>query len=157
MTREMPVEDETSNISDAALRGFVGYNMKRAFNAVQADLNRTLAPHGLRMITYSALALIVENPGLRPSALATALSVERANLVVYVDQLEQAGWVTRSRSRTDRRAHALHCTPQGRRVYDQALAAVQDHDQRMLGGMQPVEIETVTKALAAIEAVGRSV
>lgn len=144
------------HVSDTALRGFVGYNLKRAFNALQVDLTRTLEPHGLRMITYSALALIVENSGLRPSELAKALTVERANLVVYVDQLEQAGWVTRSPSVTDRRAFALQSTPEGRRIYDRARAAVEDHDQRMLGGLRPAEIAVVNKALMVIEAQGRT-
>ncbi|WP_223426750.1 MarR family winged helix-turn-helix transcriptional regulator [Tateyamaria pelophila] len=154
--RETTGEQVGTNVSDTALRGFVGYNMKRAFNAVQADLTRTLAPHGLRMITYSVLALVVENPRLRPSALAKALTVERANLVVYVDQLEQAGWVTRTPSSTDRRAYALQATLEGQQVYARAMAAVRDHDQRMLGALDPSDVAVVNKALATIEAQGRS-
>jgi DNA-binding MarR family transcriptional regulator len=125
-------------------------------DALQADLTATLEPHGLRMITYSALTLIVENPGLRPSQLAEALSVERANLVVYVDQLEQAGWVTRSPSVTDRRAYALQCTLAGRRVYDRARAAVHAHDARMLDGLSAQDVATLQKALVLIEAQGRT-
>ncbi|WP_299613062.1 MarR family winged helix-turn-helix transcriptional regulator [uncultured Tateyamaria sp.] len=138
-------------VSDAALRDLVGYNMKRAFNVVQADLARTLEPFGLRMLTFSALSMIVENPGLRPSQLAGALSVERANVVVYVDQLEEAGWVTRAPSERDRRAYALQCTLAGRQVYDKARAAVRAHDRRMLDGLREVEIAAVKKALMRIE------
>ena len=138
-------------VSDAPLRAFVGYRMKRAFNALQADLTRTLEPFGLRMLTYSALALIVENPGLRPSQLAKALAVERANVVVYVDQLEEAGWVTRAPSPGDRRAYALQCTLAGRQVYERAHKAVQAHDSRMLRGLTRHEIATVAKALAGME------
>lgn len=138
-------------VSDAPLRAFVGYQMKRAFNAVQADLTRTLEPFGLRMLTYSALALIVENPGLRPSQLAHALAVERANVVVYVDQLEEAGWVTRAPAPGDRRAYALHCTLAGRRVYGRAQKAVQAHDSRMLSGLSADEMATIRKALTQME------
>ncbi|WP_415401525.1 MarR family winged helix-turn-helix transcriptional regulator [Tateyamaria sp. SN3-11] len=150
MARAAP-DHNVSAVSDACLRDFVGYNMKRAFNVLQADLTATLEPMGLRMLTYSALALIVENPGLRPSQLAAALSVERANVVVYVDQLEEAGWVTRAPSATDRRAYALQCTIAGRRTYDKARAAVRAHDRRMLEGLREVEITAVKKALARIE------
>lgn len=142
---------EPEPISDAALRQFVGYNMKRAFNVMQADLARTLEPFGLRMLTYSALALIVDNPGLRPSQLAATLSVERANVVVYVDQLEQAGWVTRTPCPDDRRAHALQCTLAGRRLYDRAEAAVRAHDRRMLKDVREVEKAAMNRALAKIE------
>ncbi|MEL6617910.1 MAG: MarR family transcriptional regulator [Pseudomonadota bacterium] len=145
---------EDQPVSDAALRAFVGYNMKRAMGVLQADLARTLEPFGLRMLTFSALALIVENPGLRPSQLAAALSVERANVVVYVDRLEQAGWVTRTPSTRDRRAYALQATLAGRQTYDRARAAVAAHDRRMLDGLRQVEIATVRKALQRIEGAG---
>jgi len=138
-------------VSDAALREFVGYGMKRAFNVLQADLARTLEPFGLRMLTFSALALIAQNPGLRPSHLATALAVERANVVVYVDQLEQAGWVSRAPVPGDRRAYALQCTLAGRRVFARAEAAVRAHDSRMLHGLTGDEIGTLRKACAVIE------
>lgn len=148
------VEQTEADVSDAALRQFVGYGMKRAFNVLRADLARTLEPFGLRMLTFSALSMIVENPGLRPSQLAEALSVERANVVVYVDKLEQAGWVTRAPCPEDRRAYALQCTISGRQVYDKAQAAVRAHDRRMLDGLRAVEIAAVKKALARIEGLG---
>ncbi|MEO9573125.1 MAG: MarR family transcriptional regulator [Tateyamaria sp.] len=139
------------NVSDAPLRALVGYQMKRAFNVIQADLTRTLDPFGLRMLTYSALALIVENPGLRPSQLAHALAVERANVVVYVDQLEEAGWVTRTPALGDRRAYALQCTLAGRRLYERAQKVVHAHDTRMLNGLSEDETATIRKALAQME------
>lgn len=151
---ERPEESPEDEVSDAALRALVGYSMKRAFNVLQADLARTLEPLGLRMLTFSALSMIVENPRLRPSQLAKALSVERANVVVYVDQLEEAGWVTRAPCVDDRRAYALQCTLSGRQVYDKAHAAVLAHDRRMLEGLREVEITTVRKALMRIERQG---
>ena len=58
-------EDVTGNpVSDAAQRCFVGYNLKRAINALQADLSRVLKPYGLRVIFFSAIALILDNPVL---------------------------------------------------------------------------------------------
>ncbi len=143
-----------TEVSDASLRDFVGYKMKRAFNVLQADLTRTLDPFGLRMLTYSALALIVENPGLRPSQLATALSVERANVAVYLDQLEQAGWVRRASAPQDRRAYAVFATVAGRHLYDRAQAAVQAHDRRMLDGLGAAEVEIIHAALTRIEGQG---
>jgi len=153
MARVDPIP-EAPEQTDAALRGFVGYKMKRAFNVLQADLARTLEPFGLRMLTYSALALIVRNPGLRPSQLAAALSVERANVVVYVDQLEQAGWVTRAPSPDDRRAYALQCTLAGRQLHERACTAVAAHDSRMLEGLSGDEVAVVRKALELIEGKG---
>jgi DNA-binding MarR family transcriptional regulator len=63
--------------------------MKRTFNVVKADLARTLEPFGLRMITFTALILIVDNPDLSQTQLAGALAIERSNLVTIVDDLEK--------------------------------------------------------------------
>ncbi|MEM6371701.1 MAG: MarR family transcriptional regulator [Pseudomonadota bacterium] len=138
-------------VSDAVLRDFIGYGMKRAFNTLQEDLARTLAPFGLRMLTYSVLSLIVANPRVRPSQLAAALSVERANVAVYVDRLEQAGWVTRAAVQGDGRAYALTCTLAGRQVYKRAERAVRAHDARMLQGLRADEVATLRRACAQIE------
>ena len=141
----------TGAITDASLRAFVGYDMKRAFNALQADLSRTLMPFGLRMMTFSALSLVVENPGLRPSQLAQVLTIERANLVVIVDELEQRGLLTRTPSGTDRRAHELRVTDHGDRLYKRARDAVAAHDKRMIAGLKNPVQSQLKDALRHIE------
>lgn len=140
---------------DATLRRYAGYGMKRAFNAVQTDVNAVLAPLGLRMITFSALAVIVDNPGLRQSQLAEILVMERPNLVVVVDELERAELITRERPPEDRRAYALSATLSGRRLLDRALAAVDDHERRMTAGLSEEERQALIRALARIEENGR--
>lgn len=143
--------DTKTQITDASLRAFIGYDMKRAFNALQADLTRSLAPFDLRMITFSALSLVVENPGLRPSQLAQALSIERANLVVIVDELEQRGLLTRAPSPTDRRAHQLNVTEQGEALYAQAMRAVEKHDARVVAEIDDHMQTSLRAALRQIE------
>ncbi len=123
---------EVAQVSDETLRGFIGYHMKRAFNVLQADLNRVLKPHGLRMVTYSALVMIVENPGLRQSQLADALAIERPNLVVLLDELEDAGLITRDKVPTDRRAYALNPTLKGLKLAEAATAANRADEARLL-------------------------
>lgn len=139
-------------ISDTSLRCFAGYALKRAFNNVQADVNATLAPLGLRMFSFSALAVIADNPGLRQSQLARALSVERPNLVVLLDDLEQRGLISRDRVPSDRRAYALRLTDQGDRLYADAHRAVQAHDARMTRAISRAERTALIDTLARIEA-----
>ena len=138
-------------VSDAALRGFAGYNIKRASNVMQADLARTLAPFGLRMITFTALMLIVENPGLSQTQLAGMLAVERSNLVTIVDDLEGNGWISRNPSPTDRRSHALHATATGEGHCRKALAAVRAHEEKLLAGLRDEELAVLISALRTIE------
>lgn len=140
---------------DATLRGFAGYALKRAFNAIQADLNATLAPLGLRMITYSALAVIRDAPGIRAAGLADVLGLERPNLVLVLDELEAAGLITRTRARDDRRAYELKATPAGRRLAEAATAATADHDARMTRGLTDAECQALHRALWRIQSNGR--
>jgi DNA-binding MarR family transcriptional regulator len=150
-----PIPDPISDnpISDASLRCFSGYALKRAFNTVQADVNATLAPLGLRMLSFSALTVIAGNPGLRQSQLAAALSIERPNLVIVLDDLEQRGLVSRDRIATDRRAYALRLTTDGEQLYDQAKEAVQAHEARMTQALTPAQRLTMIDLLHRIETV----
>lgn len=142
---------EVTHVSDDTMRRFIGYHMKRAFNVVQADLVKTLKPFDLRMLTYTALVLIVDNPGMRQSQLADAMDIERPNLVVIIDELERRELIVRDRVPTDRRAYALKATLAGRRLYEKAVAAVTAHESALLGGMDETTRATVITAMKQIE------
>ncbi|WP_422178019.1 MarR family winged helix-turn-helix transcriptional regulator [Aestuariivita sp.] len=142
---------QPAEISDATLRSFSGYVMKRAFNAIQADVNAALAPLELRMLTFSALSVIVDNPGLRQSQLADTLSIERPNLVIVVDELERRDLINRNPAPDDRRAYALQATLRGMRLYKKALVAVQAHEARMTRGLSEEDRQTLIAMLSRIE------
>lgn len=142
--------------ADQTLRGFAGYALKRAFNVIQADVNATLAPFELRMVTFSALMVIRDTPGLRQSHLAGALSIERPNLVLILDELERAELIERTRSTEDRRAFELTVTLKGRRLCDRAECAVREHDARMVAGLSEEERAALHSALRLIERNGRT-
>ncbi|WP_299027790.1 MarR family transcriptional regulator [uncultured Sulfitobacter sp.] len=140
--------------NDTTLRTFVGYHMKRAFNVVQADLAKTLKPFELRMLTYTALVLIVDNPGLSQSQLADAMDVERPNLVVIVDELEQRELIVRQRVPTDRRAYALRVTLKGQHLFQQATDAVTAHEKALLGDIDTGAQDTMIATLIHIQSGG---
>ncbi|MFV0513489.1 MAG: MarR family winged helix-turn-helix transcriptional regulator [Jhaorihella sp.] len=143
--------DHIGAISDATLRLFAGYYMKRAFNVVWADLSQTLRPFGLRMLTYSALTLIVDNPGLRQAQLASALAMERPNMAVIIDELDRRDLIRRDRDPTDRRAYALMPTPEGRQLCERATRAVKGHEARLFGFLKDDERAALLRALHRVE------
>ena len=138
-------------VSDETLRAFAGYALKRASNVIQADLARTLEPFGLRMITFTALTLIADNPDLSQTQLAGALAVERSNLVTIVDDLERNGWITRNPAPNDRRSHALRATLAGRRLCEKAVRAVQAHEDKLMAGLGAAERSMLIEILGRIE------
>lgn len=121
--------------SAPSLERFAGYRMKRAFNVIQSDLAGVLAPFGLRMLTFSALVSLVDEPGLTSAHLAALLDVERPNLVAVVEDLERRGLIRRVAVPTDRRARALCPTKAGRDLCREALGAVQAHEARLFAGL----------------------
>lgn len=148
------MSEQVLSSNDTVLRRYSGYTMKRAFNAIQTDVNASLAPMGLRMVTFSALAVVAENPGLPQSKLAEVLMIERPNLVAIVEELERSEWITRDKSPTDRRAYQLRCTIAGKRLYEDAVLAVEAHDARMTAGLSKEEVASMKSALQRIEANG---
>ncbi|MCI4666458.1 MAG: MarR family transcriptional regulator [Neomegalonema sp.] len=148
---ERSAGDDVARVSDATLRGFVGYDLKRAMNVIRADLRRTLEPFGLRMLTLTALVLIVDNPGLRQSQLADAMDIERPNLVVLLDELERRELIVRDRVPTDRRAYALKATLAGRRLCEQAVAAVNAHEARLFCDLTEERRAELITALRSIQ------
>lgn len=145
---------QSAGIDDQGLRQFVGYHLKRAYNVLRSDLSKALEPLGLRITTYSSLILIVDNPGIRQSELAAALDIERPNMVVILDDLEQNGWITRERVETDRRAYALFATLSGRQVCGKAIELDKKHEAKILGNLTGREIHTLTTALNKVERTG---
>ncbi|MEZ5768904.1 MAG: MarR family transcriptional regulator [Paracoccaceae bacterium] len=143
-----------THVSDATLRRLVGYNLKRAFLVIGADLARTLEPYELRMLTYTALTLVADNPGLSQSQLADAMQVERPNLVVIVDELETRGLITRDRVPTDRRTYALQITDEGAQLLAEATRAVGEHENQMMGGLTKAEEAALISTLNRIETSG---
>lgn len=141
-------------VTDEGLRRFAGYEMKRAFNAIQADVNAVLRPFGLRLLTFSALSVIAENPGLRQVELAAALSIEGSNAVSVIEALLEAGAIDRARPSGDRRSYALTPSAAGLALLERATEAVAAHDARMLQGIVGADRDALRRALRLIESRG---
>jgi DNA-binding MarR family transcriptional regulator len=136
---------------DAVLRQFLGYRMRRAFAAVQGDLNATLAPFGLRRLTFAVLGMVADQPGLRQARLAEVLNIEGPHLVGLLDELQGRGLIRRDRDPTDLRAHVLAPTTLGRDLAARAMLAVADHDARMLAGIPKAMRAAMDRGLERIE------
>jgi DNA-binding MarR family transcriptional regulator len=143
----LPVPDPEA---DLRLRRFTGYLMKRAFNVVQDDLTRVLEQFDLRLLSFSALQIVVEFPDITQTQLAQMLDVERSNIVVVLDKLEDAGLLTRNAVPNNRRAYALRTTLAGRRLAEKAINAVAEHEARLFAGIDPDDLARMRAALAKI-------
>lgn len=141
--REDAVEDRQAR----ALEGFVGYNLKRAYMLFQTDFRQTLGEDGLTPRAFSVLSLVVETPGITQSDLSRHLGIERSGLVAITDDLQRRGYLERRPVPGDRRVQALTPTPAGSAAYDEMLAAIEAHEEKLLGGFDAVERDTLLRLL----------
>src|ERR1700746_128526 len=79
---------------------------------------------GLESKELFLLAEIDEHP--YPAELATALSMPKATVTVYLKRLEAAGFVRREIDPADLRRHRLLLTPAGRRATTDGLTLLSD-------------------------------
>ncbi|MET3599805.1 MarR family winged helix-turn-helix transcriptional regulator [Martelella mangrovi] len=154
MTNAKPTPVEADDMTKAAtgatddyLGAFIGYNMKRAFLLVQEDMRRVLEPLGLRMMTFSVLSIVVENPDISQTQLSQVLKIERSGMVVLVDELENGDLISRNRVPGDRRTYALRATPKGQRLWEKAKAAVEGHEATLFGGLLSDEEQALLRGM----------
>lgn len=137
--------------SEGVLRELIGYRLKRAYIRLQSAAQEVLSSFGLRVLSFSCLAVIVRNPGISPSDLSVSLRMERPNIVVLIDELETLDLVSRTPSTTDRRRVALNATIQGRRLHDKAAKALLRNEDDLLSRLSAEERGHLSTLLQKIE------
>jgi DNA-binding MarR family transcriptional regulator len=133
--------------TDRHMSGFIGYAMKRALSIVQADFARVLAEYDLRAVSFSALSIIVAEPGLTQTQLADALQIERSNLVTIIDELAGRNLIIRAPVAQDRRRHALMPTAAGRQLAAAAQASTLEHERRVFDCLTAAERKELHRIL----------
>jgi DNA-binding MarR family transcriptional regulator len=114
---------------------------------VQERFSAVLAPLGIHPRHFGMLSLLVGQDGLAQHELCQLLTIHRNVMVGLVDDLEARGLVERRRSRADRRAHAVHLLPAGRKMHAQAEARLNEMETDMLAGLKADEAESLLALL----------
>ncbi len=112
--------------------------------------NAAMAPHGLKVRSYSVLALAVsaERPSQRE--LAEFLRLDPSQVVALVDDLQARGLVARAPDPADRRANVVTATAAGRALFAAAEASARAAEQRLHSSLTADERERLTALLRAI-------
>jgi len=114
-----------------------GYVLHRAAAYALADLNRRLAPLGLRHAGVAMLMLVEARPGITQSQAGRMLDIQRANMVPFVARLERLGVIRRRQ--VDGRSQALELTGRGHMLLERARRVVDAHEARLLARV-PAEL-----------------
>jgi DNA-binding MarR family transcriptional regulator len=142
------------DLAEAHLQRVLGYRLAQATIATTAVYMQAVGePFELRPVEFTMLALINQNPGGSPAQLAKALAVTAPNVTMWIDRLEQQGWVVRERDETDKRALKLRLTTRGATIVGKATEQVLAGEERafatLSAGERTILIELLHKVACA--------
>lgn len=137
----------TSDIDEKVKLGplgdLVGYHMRRASSIIGTDFARAMAGTGMRQVLFGILSIVDANPGINQGSVGRALGIQRANMVSLVNELIDAGYVTREVTPEDRRAFSLSLSEAGRARLVQSLATIRKHETAVLADLSVAERKTL--------------
>jgi DNA-binding MarR family transcriptional regulator len=119
----------------------------RSFSSIVRSDEDHLDPAQIRL-----LGMLSRGP-CNLSEIARQHSVSLPTVSKSVSLMEDRGWVSRSRSKQDRRVVLLSLTPDGERAWEQITAALQAKIQARLSTLSPGEIAQLRSGLAVLELV----
>jgi DNA-binding MarR family transcriptional regulator len=104
-----------------------------------AATHAALADHGLRVRSYSVLALAAAEERLSQRDIADLLRLDPSQVVALVDDLQGRGLVAREPDPDDRRAKVVVVTDEGRRVHAAAHGVARDAEHKLLAPLDETE------------------
>jgi DNA-binding MarR family transcriptional regulator len=111
-----------------------------------------LARHGISMWGYVVLSALDGSPARTQAALAQAIGADKTRIIATLDELQQAGLITREPDPADRRVRLLAITAAGRQVRAAAQAAIQANEDRVLARLPPADRQAFLRAAGALSA-----
>jgi DNA-binding MarR family transcriptional regulator len=96
------------------------------------------------------LRAIAAEPGRSQQALSAQLGMLPSRVVVYVDELEERGYVERRRNPDDRRLHALYLTAAGKRLMRKLSELAHQHELQFASTLEPEQYSTLRGLLATV-------
>ncbi|RZS89636.1 DNA-binding MarR family transcriptional regulator [Motilibacter rhizosphaerae] len=110
-----------------------------------------LAPAGITPPVAGVLRLLRVEAGMSQQDLARRLGVAPSRVVAVVDELEERGWVARTRG-SDRRTNALALTPAGEEAFGRVAAVAAGHERAVTEGLAAAEREQLLALLERLAA-----
>ena len=137
-------------ISAGFLETLIGYNARRAALSIIGVFLERMAVYGVRPVDFSVLSLIRHNPGINSRQLCAALGLLPPNLVQMLNQLEARQLVDKRPHPTDGRAVALHLSPTGHALMDDAEATAAQLERDATAHMSDHQRSTLMRLLKLV-------
>ena len=128
----------------------LSFLLARANALSLASGNAALSAHGLRVRSYSVLALTSGERRPSQRELAELLRLDPSQVVALVDDLQRRGLVTREPDPTDRRANVVVATAEGIELYARAAESVGAAQNELFEGLSAADSDQLAALLRRI-------
>lgn len=125
-------------------------NLRRVFQVVNEQSKRAERETGLTGPQLWAIKVIAEAGSIKVSEIARRMYLHPATVVGILDRLEARGYVSRTRSKEDRRVVDIELTGQGRDLVHQAPEVAQGLLVRGLETLDGEQLILMSEALAQL-------
>ena len=141
----MTPNEQTLNLG--ILENLIAYQLRRAQLAMFQSFNKHLEHAKITPGQIGLLIKIRNNAGISQTALARANGIERSTLGEIIDRFEKRNFVDRRKHATDRRAYALHLSPQGEAFLDQVVPELLQQEADFTREWSDEEKQTLVRLL----------
>jgi len=125
-----------------------GYALRRAANAMMAELGQRLGIIELRVADASVLMLVGQRRDMTSSDIGRALDIQRANMVPLLNRLEAAGLI--ERVPLDRKSLAIVLKPAGKNSLGRVLDITERFERELLDRIPAAHRDHFLPALNAL-------
>jgi DNA-binding MarR family transcriptional regulator len=133
--------------SAGGLAGSATYLLSKVGFEASQRFRSMLEPLGLEPRQFALLRFVAGAEGQTQQALGDALGIPKSRMVALVDDLEQRGLVERRLRPDDRRARALHLTPEGSSCLTEAMEVAMAHEAYVRERLSPGEHRQLVQLL----------
>ena len=142
---------ELQEVDFGPVTGHLAHYMRRLLKSFKYHFKTSVGDLDVQASDVGALFVIGLNPGLSPSQLAPAVSLEAAQVTGMLNTFELQGWIARRVSSADGRARSLHLTPAGKDLVAKLRPIVVEADRTFVEGiLTKQEAQQLTALLAKL-------
>jgi DNA-binding MarR family transcriptional regulator len=124
-----------------------GFFIVRVAEAIDRRFSARLRPLELKPRQLHVLRYLNAAGAISQTELADGISVDAANLIETLDQLEADGLIRREIDAGDRRRRRISLTPAGLRKLRAGLRAAEQADHDVLGTLEPQERDSLRETM----------
>ncbi|MFG1190109.1 MarR family winged helix-turn-helix transcriptional regulator [Xanthobacter flavus] len=136
--------------SVSELTDHTGFRMRMVSNAVSQAFARKVEAEGVTVAEWVFLRALYNMAPMPPSVLAGSMGMTRGAISKLADRLLEKGLIERTDSPSDKRAHSLSLSAEGKAKVPVLAALADENDAAFFGVLTPAEHRQLDLLLTAL-------